>query len=72
MRLQISDIYLLPAARDAPTAPPSLSANVSSMAKFSLLFKPLPPDTTTVNTVGNSMYMLFQQHPIIQIMQYFK
>lgn len=35
------------AALLAPTAPPNESANVSNMAKFSPLFIPRPPDTTT-------------------------
>mmetsp|Transcript_11714 Transcript_11714/g.43657 ORF Transcript_11714/g.43657 Transcript_11714/m.43657 type:complete len:205 (+) Transcript_11714:230-844(+) len=35
------------AARDAPTAPPSLSASCSSIAKLSPDFIPRPPETTT-------------------------
>lgn len=40
--------HSIPAARDAPTAPPSLSARLSSNAKFSPFFMPRPPDTTTL------------------------
>ena len=36
------------AAREAPTAAPSLSASASIMAKFSLLPTPRPPETTTL------------------------
>src|SRR4051812_476930 len=41
------------AARDAPTAPPSVSASCSMSAKFSLPPTPRPPDTTICASVSS-------------------
>ena len=47
------------AALLAPTAPPKASAKVSNIAKFSALFIPRPPDTTTraVPRSGRSLFV---------------
>eukprot|EP00962_Isochrysis_galbana_P014845 scaffold4252_cov114-Isochrysis_galbana.AAC.5 len=46
------------AAREAPTAALSLRARVSSMAKFSLVLRPRPPDTTVFADASSGRSLL--------------